>query len=355
MVTSIPAGAGAEEAFQKPQPGRVWQFPADHGSHPGFKTEWWYWVGHLKSSDGETFGYQLTFFRAALRPPDPQARSAWRLHTVYFAHLAIADPARGRLHFREKAGRGALGLAGAAAGHLRIWLDDWQAEQVGEALHLQAQDEGLGLELTLTPLKPPALHGEDGLSRKSAESAAASYYYSVTRLDTKGHLTLNGRTLGVDGVSWMDHEFFSSAMAPGLVGWDWFALQLDDGREVMLYLLRHQDGGLDPASSGTLVDAAGKTRHLKLSDFQVKTTGVWKSPHSKAVYPAGWQINLPGAGLNLTLIPTLADQEVRAGVPAKVSYWEGQVKIQGRQEGSRITGRGYVELTGYAGAMGGRF
>jgi predicted secreted hydrolase len=351
----IPAGAGAEEAFSRPQPGRVWQFPADHGSHPEYKTEWWYWVGHLKSAAGETFGYQFTFFRAALRQPDRKDRSAWRLNTVYFAHLAVADPVRGRFHFREKVGRGALGLSGAAAGHLRVWIDDWQAEQVGEAMHLQAQDEGLGLDLTLTPLKPPALHGEGGFSRKSAKSAAASYYYSITRLDTKGHLTLNGRTLEVNGASWMDHEFFSRAMVPGLVGWDWFALQLADGREVMLYLLRHQDGSLDPASSGTLVDAAGKTRHLKLSDFQVKTTGVWKSPHSQAVYPAGWQINLPGAGLNLTLAPTLADQEVRAGVPAQVSYWEGQVKIRGQTEGQAITGRGYVELTGYAGAMGGRF
>ncbi len=153
----------------------------------------------------------------------------------------------------------------------------------------------------------------------------------------------------------MDHEFFSRAMAPESVGWDWFALQLDDGREVMLYLLRHRDGSLDPASSGTLVEAAGKTRHLTLNDFQVKTTGVWKSPHSQAAYPAGWQINLPGAGLNLTLAPTLADQEVRAGAPAKVSYWEGQVKIRGQTEGQAITGRGYVELTGYAGPMGGRF
>ena len=355
MVIFLPAGAGAEEAFQRPQPGRVWQFPADHGSHPEFKTEWWYWVGHLKSAAGETFGYQLTFFRVALRQPDPQARSAWRLHTVYFAHLAVSDPGRGRFHFREKAGRKALGLSGAATGYLRVWIDDWQAEQVGEAMHLQARDEGLGLDLTLTPLKPPALHGEGGFSRKAAKSEAASYYYSITRLDTKGQLTLNGRNLEINGASWMDHEFFSSAMAPGLVGWDWFALQLDDGREVMLYLLRHQDGRLDPASSGTLVDAAGKTRHLKLNDFQVKTTSTWKSPHSKAAYPAGWQIDLPGASLHLTLTPTLADQEVRAGAPAKVSYWEGQVKIQGQKEGQAITGQGYVELTGYAGAMGGRF
>ncbi len=351
----IPAAAGAEDAFQKAQPGRVWQFPADHGSHPEYKTEWWYWVGHLKSAAGETFGYQLTFFRVALRQPDPQARSAWRLHTVYFAHLAISDPPGGRFHFWEKAGRGALGLSGAAAGHLRVWIDDWQAEQVEEAMRLQARDEGLGLDLILTPLKPPALHGEGGFSRKAAQSEAASYYYSSTRLDTKGQLTINGRTLGVNGASWLDHEFFSSAMAHELVGWDWFALQLDDGREVMLYLLRHQDGRLDPASSGTLVDLAGKTRHLKLNDFQVKSTGAWKSPHSQAVYPAGWQIDLPAAGLHLTLAPTLADQEVRAGVPAKVSYWEGQVKIQGQQAGQAVTGRGYVELTGYAGAMGGRF
>ncbi|MCX5888989.1 MAG: carotenoid 1,2-hydratase [Deltaproteobacteria bacterium] len=355
MIILTPAAAGAEEAFQKPTPGRVWQFPADHGSHPAFKTEWWYWVGHLRSKEGESFGYQLTFFRVALRQPNPQARSAWRLNTVYFAHLAVSDPAGGRFLFREKAGRAALGLSGAAAGHLRVWIDDWQAEQVGEAMHLQARNEGLGLDLTLTPLKPPALHGEGGFSRKAAQASAASYYYSISRLDTKGQLTLNGRTLEVSGASWMDHEFFSGAMAHELVGWDWFALQLDDGREVMLYLLRHPDGSLDPASSGTLVDPVGQTRPLKLADFQVKATGVWKSPHSGAAYPAGWQIAIPGESLDLTLTPTLADQEVRAGAPAKVSYWEGQVQVQGRQEGRPSSGRGYVELTGYAGAMGGRF
>jgi len=355
MAIFLPSGAGADEDFQRPTPGRVWQFPADHGAHPGFKTEWWYWVGHLKSTAGQTFGYELTFFRVALRQPAPQARSAWRLNTIYFAHLAVSDPGRRQFHFREKADRGALGLSGAASGRLKVWIDDWQAEQAEEVFHLQARDQDLGLDLTLTPLKPPALHGEGGFSRKAAKFDAASYYYSITRLDTKGELTLEGRTVEVAGASWMDHEFFSSAMAPGLVGWDWFALQLDDGREVMLYLLRHQDGSLDPASSGTLVDHAGQTRHLKLTDFQVKATSTWKSPHSQAAYPAGWQIAIPVEALNLTLTPTLADQEVRAGAPAQVSYWEGQVKIQGQKEGQPITGQGYVELTGYAGAMGGRF
>ena len=355
MAILVPAGAGAPEAFQKARPGRVWHFPADHGCHPEYKTEWWYWVGHLKSATGETFGYQLTFFRVALRQPDPRARSAWRLNTVYFAHLAVSAPVLGKFSFREKAGRDALSLAGAEPGRLKVWIDDWQAEQVGDALQLRARDQGLGLDLTLTPLKPPALHGEGGFSRKAAKSEAASYYYSITRLDTRGHLTLDGRDLAVAGESWIDHEFFTSSMAPGLVGWDWFALQLDDGREVMLYLLRHQDGTLDPASAGTLVDPAGQTSHLKLADFQVKASGAWKSPHTKATYPAGWRINILPAGLNLTLTPTMPDQEVRAGAPAQVNYWEGQVKIQGQKEGRPISGHGYVELTGYAGAMGGRF
>lgn len=355
ILVSAPAGAGGVEAFQKPALGRAWQFPADHGAHPEFKTEWWYWVGHLKSQEGEACGYQLTFFRAAVRKPDPQARSAWSLHTIYFAHLAVSDPSRVDFQFREKVGRGSLGLSGAEAGRLKVWIDDWQADQVGEVFHLRARNEGLGLDLALIPTKPPALHGQEGFSRKAAGFDAASYYYSLTHLETKGKLTLKGRSFEVGGVSWMDHEFFTGAMPPGLVGWDWFALQLDDGREVMLYLLRHQDGSLDPASCGTLVDPVGQTRHLKLADFQVKASGAWKSPHSGASYPAGWQIAISAAGLDLTLSPTLADQEVRAGAPAPVSYWEGQVQVQGRNDGRPVSGRGYVELTGYAGPMGGRF
>ena len=356
LVAALFAGAaGAAEPFATPRPGRIFKFPADHGAHPDFKTEWWYWVGHLKSSEGEAFGYQLTFFRTALRRPDALARSAWSLNTVYFAHLAVTDPARGRFRFREKVGRGALGLAGATPDRLHVWIGDWQARQEGEGFHLEAGDQGLGLDLHLTPRKPPALHGEGGFSPKSAHDLAASYYYSITRLASQGHLFLDGRALKVSGASWMDHEFFSGSMAPDQVGWDWFAIQLQDGSDLMLYLLRRRDGSLDSASAGTLVDPQGQTRHLKLADFQVKASGVWKSPHSGAVYPAGWQVLIPGAGLELTLTPTLADQEIRAGVPAQVSYWEGQVRVQGRAGARPLSGMGYVELTGYAGAMEGRF
>jgi predicted secreted hydrolase len=358
LAVLLAGGAWAGEGFESPQPGRVFQFPRDHGAHPDYKTEWWYYVGHLKAASGESFGYQLTFFRVALRKPPPpglKARSAWSLNTVYFAHLALSDAARQTFAFREKAGRDALGLSGAAAGPMRVWIDDWQAELQGEEFHLQAQDRGLGLDLVLKPLKPPALHGQGGYSRKSANSDAASYYYSLPRLDTRGTIVVDGRKLAVTGASWMDHEFFTGAMAPNLAGWDWFSLQLADGWEVMLYLLRQKDGTVDQASSGTLIDPQGHTRYLKRSDFQVKPTGAWTSPHTRAKYPAGWEIVIPGPGYHLRLTPTLPDQEIRAQVPAQVTYWEGEVKIEGVKNGAPVKGAGYAELTGYAGGLGGRF
>jgi predicted secreted hydrolase len=359
LVFGLVAAGGAVEregegSFELPRPGRAFRFPRDHGSHPEFKTEWWYYSGHLESAAGEHFGYQLTFFRTALRRPDPRARSAWSLHTVYFAHLALSDPATGRFLFREKASRGALGLAGSESGGLKVWIDSWQAETAGDRHLLKARDDGLALALELTPLKPPALHGEEGFSRKSARSDAASFYYSLPRLATRGRLTLEGRELAVKGLSWMDHEFFTSALAPGLTGWDWFALQLDDGSDVMLYLLRHRDGAVDPASSGSLVDPQGRVRHLKLADFQVKPSGSWKSAASGASYPAGWEITIPETGYRLTLIPVLADQEIRAAAP-KVTYWEGEVTVKGQKNGEAVKGKGFVELTGYAGAMSSRF
>ncbi len=346
--------AGAEEPFKVVQPGRVFEFPRDHGAHPEYKTEWWYYVGHLKAASGDAFGFQLTFFRAALRQPDPQARSAWSLNTIYFAHLAVSDPARGVFAFRNKTGRGALGLSGAKAGAMRVWIDDWRAELQGDEFHLKARDGGLGLDLALKPVKPPALHGDGGYSRKSAKYNSASFYYSLSRLNTRGTITVAGRTLPVTGLSWMDHEFFTSAMATDLAGWDWFSLQLADGWDVMLYLLRHKDGTVDPASSGTLIDPQGHTRHLKLADFQVKATGAWTSPHTGIKYPAGWEITIPGVGYSLTLMPTLADQEIRAPAPAQVTYWEGEVKIVGTKNGAPVNGLGYAELTGYAGGMEGR-
>jgi predicted secreted hydrolase len=358
LALLLAGGAGAGEGFEVPRPGRTFAFPRDHGVHPEYKTEWWYYVGHLKAASGESYGYQLTFFRVGLRqspPPDSRPHSAWSLHTVYFAHLALTDPARRTFAFRDRAGRDALGLSGAAAGPMQVWVDDWRAQLQGDDFHLTAHDRGLGLDLVLTPVKPPALHGEGGYSRKSSQANAASYYYSLTRLQTRGRLTVDGRVLPVTGESWMDHEFFTGAMAPNLAGWDWFGLQLADGREVMLYLLRQKDGTVDPASAGSLIGPAGRVRHLTRADFTVKATGAWTSPHTHTKYPAGWEITIPGAGYRLTLTPVLADQEIRAAAPAQVTYWEGEVKIAGTRDGAPITGLGYAELTGYAGGLAGRF
>lgn len=341
--------------FQPARPGRAFQFPRDHGAHPDFKTEWWYYTGHLKSKEGETFGYQLTFFRVGLKKPDPQARSAWRADTVYFAHLAVSAPNRKVFAFREVAQRGAMDLAGAAPDRLKVWIDDWRVESRNGEHHLRAAKEGIGLDLTLAPLKPPVLHGEGGYSRKSATREVASHYYSITRLATRGKLTVGDRTLEVTGTSWFDREFSTSQLAPEQVGWDWFSLQLSDGVDLMLYVMRLEDGSIDPASSGTLVDHQGRARHLTLADFQIQTTGTWTSPHSKATYPSGWQIKLPDAGYSLTLKPTLADQELRPGSRSPIIYWEGQVEVRGTKNQQSLNGQGYVELTGYAGSLGGRF
>lgn len=337
--------------FAAARPGRVFQFPRDHGAHPEFQTEWWYFSGHLETGARESFGYQLTFFRSTLRRPESQARSAWTLSTIYFAHLAVTDPQGRTFTFREKADRGALGLSGADTGSLKVWIDSWSAQwEEGEFL-LHAREEGIGLDLILKPLKPPTLHGQGGHSPKAAGHPAASHYYSLTRMETQGRLTLKGRPMEVTGRSWMDHEFFTGGLAPWQVGWDWFALQLADGCEVMLYLLRDANGAPDAASSGTIIDTQGQARHLALADFQVKPLGAWKSPHTGAAYPAGWEILIPKAGYRLNLTPTLADQEVRSEVPARLAYWEGQVQIQGTKDQQALSGKGYVELTGYAWPM----
>jgi len=345
--------AVGRNVFEAPRPGRVFQFPRDHGAHPEFQTEWWYFTGHLESGPGESFGYQLTFFRSALRRPECPARSAWTLNTIYFAHLAVTDPQGRAFIFREKADRGALGLSGSDTESLKVWIESWKAEMKGEEILLFARDEGIELNLVLKPQKPPALHGQKGYSRKAAQTPAASHYYSLTRMDTKGRLVLKARPLEVRGLSWMDHEFFTGGLAPAQVGWDWFALQLSDGCEVMLYLLRDAQGATDAASSGTLIDPQGQARHLALADFQVNPLGSWKSPHTNASYPAGWEIVIPEAGYRLTLTPTLADQEVRSEVPARIAYWEGQVQIQGAKDRQPLSGKGYVELTGYAGPVKG--
>jgi predicted secreted hydrolase len=341
------------------------EFPGDHGSHQGYRTEWWYYTGNLQSAAGNRYGYQLTFFRRRIAPIGsekkwPEPASAWRTSQIYLAHAAVSD-LDGKHHFYDQCmGRGVLGIGGEVRDNdvVRIFLKKWSARIGPKAHHLKVVSEKFSFDLDLTPVpgntgtsKPAVFHGKGGYSRKGSTPESASCYYSLTRLETTGQLTLAGETFEVSGLSWMDHEFSTAPLEPGLVGWDWFSLQLSDNTEIMIYLLRQKDGSRNPASGGTYIRSNGKTRHLPLQDIEVTVTDTWNSPNSGAVYPARWQLRIPSTAMDLMIVPNLADQEMITHESTGVTYWEGSVSVSGVQKGRRISGQGYVELTGYAKAF----
>ncbi|MBI3355574.1 MAG: carotenoid 1,2-hydratase [Nitrospirae bacterium] len=338
--------------FRPATAGYRYEFPKDHGSHPAYRTEWWYYTGHLQAKNGRTFGFELTFFRRAIPPDEVKTLpSQWSVNHLYLAHFALTDIGGQRFHFSEKLSRAGLGKAGADESRLRIWIDDWHAEASADAagIHtLGAQDGALALALTLQPAKSLVIHGPDGISRKGPGTGQASHYYSFTRLATTGSLSINGERFDVNGTSWMDHEFGSADLGNDLVGWDWFSIQLADNSELMLYRMRRSNGSSDPASSGTVVSPDGHTRHLSVADIGIEATGAWTSPESKAVYPNKWRLAIPSLDLVLDLVPLLADQELRTSRSAQVTYWEGAVAVSGTKQGRSVKGQGYVELTGYA-------
>lgn len=339
--------SGGTAGYARAMGPRPFHFPADHGPHPRFKQEWWYFTGNLSDEKGRRFGYELTFFRIALRPMPTDRDSAWAMNQLYMAHFAVTDVAGKAFHAFERLERGALGLAGARAQPFRVWLDDWTARAVraGQTfpLALHASQGGAAVDLTLARGKPIVPEGDRGLSRKGAGPGNASYYYSLTRMPTRGRITAGGRTFHVRGASWMDREWSTSALTKEQAGWDWFALQLSDGRDLMFYRLRNKDGSVDPYSGGTLVGRDGKPRHLASRDVVLTPVGRWRSPRSGIRYPARWRLRVPGEDLSLTVTPLLADQELNVSV----TYWEGAVRIRGRSRDGPIAGRGYVEMTGY--------
>jgi len=354
VVPALAAGAGDAAGFARATGPLPLTFPADHGPHPDYQTEWWYITGNLTTSNGRHFGYQLTFFRRALVPPALRVArpSAWATDQAYMAHFALTDVAGKRHQAIERLSRGAAGLAGAQAVPFRVWLEDWSVAEIGANVYrLNATQGDLALDLQLTDLKGPVLQGERGYSQKGPDPGNASYYTSLTRLPSAGTVRVGGATYAVSGLSWMDHEFSTSALSPDQVGWDWFALQLEDGSELMLFQLRRADGSVDPFASGTFVAPNGETRRLTRGDFEMRVNGTWRSPRSRANYPAAWTIKLPSLELTLDIQPYLADQEL----DVSYRYWEGAVKISGERAGRAVTGDGYIELTGYAGSMGGQF
>ena len=337
------------------RPDYAWGFPRDHWARSGYKTEWWYFTGHLASVDGRRFGYQFTFFRVGMLPRTPSLASEWATGELIMGHAAIGDPAAGRHRFSEVIYRVTplLGGFGAYPDTLIAWSrapagtdGTWSLRWNGSGFDFSMMDvrQGIAFSLSTRPAKPLVFQGPDGYSRKGEGPSSASQYYSFTRLETTGEIRLADERLAVTGQSWMDKEFGSQQLESHQAGWDWFSLQLDDGREAMLYVLRDTTGAVD-FSRGTLVPTSGEARYLAPDEFSVRSTATWESPRTDAVYPAGWEVALPGEGLRMLVLPVMADQENRSDLMKSMFYWEGAVEITGL-DGKPI-GRGYVELVGY--------
>jgi len=304
-------------------------------------------TGNLDGQNDERFGFELTIFRFLLAPPiEREVASRWQSNQVYIGHFAITDVGNEQFHVAQRFSRSSMGLAGARVEPFRVWVEDWSIAAGSSApgtWRIQAADQDMLLDLNLTQRKPPVLNGQDGLSQKSAEPGNASYYYSVSRLQAEGLLQIGTQRFAVNGLSWLDHEWSSSALSTDQAGWDWFALQLNDGSELMLYQLRQLDGSRDPFSAGTWISRNGDSRHLDAAEFTIKITQFWDSPLGGR-YPSGWQVSVPGIDLQLDVQPVIDNQELNT----TVLYWEGAVDISGKRNGVDVGGRGYVELTGYA-------
>ena len=360
--TDVRAGLSLAEALNNPASAqfarvlgpRDFRFPTDHGPHSDYGIEWWYFTGNLETRDSRHFGYELTLFRIGLAPEPSDGRSDWGASQVFMGHFALTDVEDDRFYAFERFSRVALGLAGAVpeGDGFRIWLEDWSVQLGGgqaPSVRLVASQEGIALDLSLSSAKPLVLQGQDGMSRKSEGDGNASYYYSVTRMPTSGVVSIAGEHFAVQGSSWMDREWSTTALADDQVGWDWFALQLSDGRDLMYYQLRRRGGEVDPFSSGSLVQRDGAYTPLAPDDVRIDVLDTWRSPRG-IEYPSRWRLSIPSAGLELEIIPYMSNQEL----DVSVTYWEGAVRVSGTGWGLPIKGQGYVEMTGYDGESGGR-
>jgi predicted secreted hydrolase len=328
-------------------PGYRFEFPRDYFDHPDFQTEWWYYTGNLKSTNGHRYGFELTFFRQAISR-DPAQASTWDVKDIYLTHLALSDLDGQKFYHTERMNRAGPGIAGVSASSARIWNGNWQVQWEGADQKLQAIDKQFQLHLTLHPEKPPVIHGENGVSQKSQGPGHASYYISLTRLAAIGKLELNGETLEVSGLAWMDHEFFTHQLEADQVGWDWLSLQLEDNTELMLFRIRRKDGSIDPFSAGTFVDAQGKSTHLRVNDFILTPLAEnWTSPATHATYPVAWNITIPKLEIDLGAHTTLITQELSGKTALAPTYWEGAITVAGHRGQMPLAGVGYLEMSGY--------
>jgi predicted secreted hydrolase len=342
-------GGEAADGFARATTPREFTFPADHGSHPEYRTEWWYFTGNLATQTGRHFGFELTFFRYALAPPSGRRAgvSSWRSEQLWMAHLALTDSANGRFTARERLTRGALGLAGAESDPLHVWVKDWSAVGSGAdgelVLRLDAREDDIALALNLTATVPPVPQGDRGLDAKGAGVGNASYYYSIPRLEAQGDVTVGGESFSVTGLAWLDREWSTSSLEPGTAGWDWFALHLSDGSDLMFYRLRTTSGEASPFSGGTIVAADGARTRLLPDEVTLTPLDYWTSDATGVRYPIAWRLGVGKAGIALEIRPYLENQEL----DLSVRYWEGAVRGDGAGPNGPLTAQGYLELAGY--------
>lgn len=349
---SIPLIASS---FQWALPGYSFSFPRDYFARPEFETEWWYYTGNLKASDGHIFGFELTFFRSA----NPEANRekdvspVWRADQVYLAHFALSDISGKQFYHTERMNRAGPGLAGANLDQRRYWNGNWQVKwlslETGRQ-QLEAVTDRVHLKLDLKPEKPLVVNGQNGVSQKGPLRGEASHYFSFPRIDAHGRLVWDGKPYDVTGLAWMDREFFSNVSGQAPLSWDWLYVQLDNNQELMLYRLRGKDGAVTRFSSGTFVDAQGRSRFLSQSQFTMQPVSSWLSPHSQRCYPLEWNIHVPSLDLMLHVETRLNDQEMTSQDKVTPDYWEGAVQFRGTEAARPIGGEGYLELTGYSGA-----
>lgn len=346
-----PPGTATPAGFIAADGSRPLIFPADLGAHPDFRTEWWYYTGNLQTAEGRHFGFELTVFRVGLLPPSVAlpAESEWAGRDVYFAHFAVSDVAAGDFHAFQRYARSGLDLAGAQASPYRVWLEDWQIVETAPGdYQLQAQQGEIALELTLTDELGFVLHGEEGYSRKGQAPTNASYYFSQPRLAAEGFLEVEQVRYVVQGLAWHDHEFSTGVLDEQQIGWDWFSLQFEDGRALMLFQLRERDGGTSETSSGTFITGPGVSQGLDQLDFTIEVLDQWRSPHTQGLYPSAWRIRIQPSDCLLEVQPWMADQELNL---PPITYWEGAVRFTGTCAGLSVRGNGYIELTGYVGEL----
>lgn len=342
-----------EGGWKRAEAGYEWRFPRDHWAHSGYKTEWWYFTGHLDDvSSGEPrFAYQVTFFKVGLAPEAAEYDSNWSTDSLVMGHLALSDLQTERHLFSESIQRVAPGLAGIGLepDPTLVWVKAppgsdgrWSLEWTGEGFRMTARDErrDYALSLTAEPGKPLIFQGPEGLSRKGEGSAQASLYYSFTRLETEGVVSVGDEQVRVRGQSWMDKEFGSNMLSKSQVGWDWFSLQFDDGQELMLYVLRDPEGGVDHAS-GTWVLPDASVEYFDASAWELEVLERWTSPRGGR-YPVAWTLKVGERKFEVRA--AFPDQENRGTLIDDLAYWEGAVRIT---EDGAPAGRGFVEMTGY--------